>query len=886
MSWPASLRLFASALFRRSRVESEMDEELASHIRDRAADHVREGMSAGEAARKARLEFGGYQKFKEECREAAGVHFLETLAQDTRYAFRTLRKAPGFAAVAILTLAIGIGANTAIFSVVYAILLKPLPYAHSEQLFNVFQRESHDESVRTGFSYPNFSDLREQSHIFSDVAGVQRHELTLTGHGEPQVISTSVVTSDFFSVFCENPIVGRVFVPEEGKVGAPAVVILSEGLWRSSFGADPGVIGTSIDLDKRSFTIVGVVPTGFRFPSLTKSEQIWIPRSQDPLFGSWLARRGGHWLQVTGRLRPGISRSQAQAELSAFASRSAKDFPAENDGWEIGMIPLQQMIVGDVKSALLVLLGAVGLVLLIACTNIANLLLSRATSRAKEIALRATLGAGRARIIRQLLSETAVLSLLGGLAGIFLAYAGVRGLSSFLPATLPQVNEIRVDHFVLGFAFFLSAFAGAAVGLVPAFYMSNSSLQTGLREGGGRSGQSSGGRRARGFLAAAEIALAMVLLVTAGLLMRSFVALTAVNPGFQVQKIVKADISLPRAQYATPQQWNSFADNLLAGIKSEPGLQDSAVAIPMPLADGQVNLAFEIEGRPPVSAGSSLTADYVSVSPDYFHVMGIPLLGGRTFDQRDDFSSPRVTLINRAMARTYFPHQDPVGQRLVFGFPPDADAPREIVGIVGDVHDVSLGEDPGPMMYVPYAQAPFPGAGVVVKSTLSAASVTAAIRQEVAKHDKDLPVSDVAQMSKVIEESVAQPRFRTFLLALFAAIALALAAIGIFGVISYSVSCRRQEIGIRVALGASRRAILRMVLRETLFIAVAGLALGVPCALAASRLLGHLLFNVSPNDPLTLFAVALALVAIAVLAGYIPARRAMRTDPMIALRHE
>jgi putative ABC transport system permease protein len=886
MNLLTSLRIFAGGLFRRSQVEREMDEELDSHVKNRTDDLIRDGLPADDAERRARLEFGGYQKFKEECREAAGVHFLETLLQDGRYALRVLRKAPGFAAAAIVTLALGIAANTAIFSVVYATLLKPLPYPHAEQLFSVNQRESHDESVRTGFSYLTFSDLRDQNRIFSAVAGAQEHELTLTGHGEPQVVSTSVVTSDFFSVFDQKPILGRTFLPDDGTVGAPAVVILSEGLWKSSFSGDTGVIGKAIDLDKRSFIIVGVVPAGFRFPLLSKSEQIWIPLAQDPLFGGWMGRRGGHWLQVTGRLKPGVSMSEAQTELSALASRWAKDFRAENDGWDVGMVPLQQMIVGDVQSALLLLLGAVGLVLLVACANIANLLLSRATSRAKEIALRTTLGAGRTRIIRQLLSETAVLSLLGGVCGVSLAYAGIRGLISFLPSTLPQVNEIRVDHYVLGFAFLLSAFATAAAGILPAIYMANSSLQASLREGGGRSGHGRGGRRARSVLASAEIALAMVLLVTSGLLIRSFAALTAVNPGFQVENIVKADISLPRAQYSTEQQWAAFAQNLLEGVKEQPGLRDAAVAIPMPLADGQVNLTFDIEGRPTLSAGSFRSADYVSVSPGYFSVMSIPLMRGRLFDQRDIFSSPRVALINRTMARLYFPNEEPVGKRLVFGFPPDGAAPREIVGVVGDVRDVALGVDPGPMMYVPYAQAPFPGAGVVVKSNLSVTNVTAAIRQEVARIDKDLPVSDVAQMSSVVEESVAQPRFRTFLLALFAAMALALAAIGIFGVISYSVSCRSQEIGIRVALGATRQAILRMVLLETLFIAAAGLALGIPCALAASHVLGHMLFNVSANDPATISVVAIVLATTAVAAGYLPARRAMRTDPMIALRHE
>jgi len=578
--------------------------------------------------------------------------------------------------------------------------------------------------------------------------------------------------------------------------------------------------------------------------------------------------------------------TQAQAELDAISARLAKAFPAENDGWSIRMVPLQQMIVGNAKYPLLVLLGAVGLVLLIACANIANLLLTRATSRAREIAVRTTLGAGRARIVRQLLSETAVLGLLGGVTGIGLAYWGVQGLSLLLPASLPQVNTIRVDNVVLGFALLLSAVASCVFGLAPALFAANSNLQTSLREGGARSGETGNRRRARSFLAAGEIALAMVLLLTAGLLLRSFAKLMSVSPGFDVQHIVKADVSLPRFQYSTPQQWTAFSDELLARIQAQPVLQDSAVAVPRPIADGFVNLGFDIVGNPPLSAGTSRTADYVSVSPGYFRVMGIPLLAGRFFNQHDVMSAPRVSVISQAMARLYFPNQDPLGERLAFGFPPDGGAEREIVGIVGDVRDVALGQDPGPMMYVPYAQAPFWGANLVVKSTLSISNVAAAIRQEVRMMDKDLPVTDVAMMPDILEASVAQPRFGTFLLGLFAAMALVLAATGIFGVISYSVSRRTNEIGIRVALGASRGAILRMVLQETLILTLVGLALGVPSALVAARMLGHMLFGVSANDPATLAAVAFALAAVAALAGYVPARRAMRVDPMVALRYE
>jgi len=628
------------------------------------------------------------------------------------------------------------------------------------------------------------------------------------------------------------------------------------------------------------------MPATFRFPLTSESDQLWIPLAQDPLFSSWMDRRTGHWLQVTGRLQPNVSIAQAQAELDAIDARLIKDFPAENTGWLVRTIPLQRLLVENVRSALLVLLGAVGLVLLIACANIANLLLTRATSRSREIAVRTTLGAGRARIVRQLLSETAVLGLLGGVAGVALAYWGVQALSSLLPATLPRVNAIRVDYFVLGFALLLSAIASFGFGLAPALFAANTSLQSTLRESGARSGETGTRRRARSALAAAEIALAMVLLVAAGLLLRSFSKLASVSPGFDVQHIVNAQVDLPRFQYSTPEQWAAFSSDLLARVQSEPGMQNSAIVIPKPIADGQVNLGFDVVGSPPLSASESRTADYVAVSPEYFHVMGIPLLSGRVFGQQDVLVSPRVALISKALARTYFANLDPIGKRLKFSFPPDGEADREIVGIVGDVRDVSLDQNPGPMMYVPYAQAPFPGAGLIVKTTLDTASVAAAIRQEVAKIDKDLPVSDVANMPDVIEDSLAQPKFRTFLLGLFAAMALLLAATGIFGVISYSVSCRTNEIGIRVALGASRTTILRMVLRETLILTTVGLAIGIPCALAASRLLGHMLFGVSASDPVTLAAVALTLAAVAAMAGYLPARRATRVDPMQALRHE
>ncbi|HEY4907031.1 MAG TPA: ABC transporter permease [Candidatus Acidoferrum sp.] len=866
-------------------IDREFQHELDTHLELATQENISCGMTPEEAARAARVRLGGRTQLKETNRELRGLPFIETALQDLRFAFRMLRKNPGFSAIAILTLALGIGANTAIFSVVYAVLLKPLPYPGSNQLFTVFQQDVKNPKNVNGFSFLNLRDLREQSEIFSDLSGVQAHQLTLTGRGEAFNIDTSVVTPDLFTTFRVQPILGRMFIADDGKPGAAPVVVLSETLWRGSFAADPAIIGTSISLDKRAFTVIGVAPAAFRFPQLQKSRQIWVPIVNDPLFGSWLERRGGHWLTLTGRVKPGVNPAQAEAQFDAIAARLAKDYPEYNDGWTIRMIPLRDFLVGEVKTPLLVLLGAVGLVLLIACANIANLLLARATSRSREIAVRATLGAGRSRLVRQLLSETLVLSVIGGLAGVALAYYGIRVLATFLPPELTRIHSINIDYAVLGFALALSIFASCAVGLVPAFLVARSDLQSTLREGG-RSGESSASRRARNILASAEIALALVLLVAAGLLLRSFSKLTEVSPGFQVEHVVKAEVSLPRAQYSTPQQWFAFSDSLLTRLQSEPGMEESALAIPLPITDGFVNIAFDIENRPAPSAAAARIADYVAVTPTYFHVMNIPLIAGRTFEPRDNMSAPPVAVVTQSFVRAYFPSENPIGQRITFGFPPDPGISREIIGIVGDVHDVSLGKDPGPMMYAAYAQSPFPGACIAVQSTLAPGAVISSIRDSVAALDKDLPVTDIATMTEVLHDSTAQPRFRTTLIAIFAAIALILAATGIFGVISYSVQCRTNEIGIRVALGASAVSILNMVLSETLILAAIGLAVGLPVALASSHVLGHLLFGVSPADPTTLIVVSLTLALVAAAAGYVPARRATQVDPLIALRHD
>ena len=872
--------------FRRSDWERELSEEMRHHFEKQVAANLATGMSPDEARRQASLQFGAVEGVKENCREQRSGFWLETLIADARYALRVMRKNPGFAAIAILTLALGIGANTAIFSVVYAVLLKPLPYPAPNQLVVVFEAKPQEGVDFTGVSYMDFEDVRAQNSVFTELAGNQEHDLTVTGRGEPFVADTAVVTAGLFDVLQVAPLMGRTFVPEDGRPGAAPVAIISEKLWRSRFGADPHLVGSSINLDKRSFTVIGIMRAGFHSPILIRNQDIWVPTPDDPVFGGWMTRRSGHWLSVIGRLKPGVSIAQAQAEMDGISRRLAAEFPKDDAGWSIRVAPLQSTIVGDERPALLLLLGAVALVLLIACANIANLLLSRATSRAKEMSVRIALGAGRGRIVRQLLTESAALGLLGGVGGTLLAYWGVRVLGSLLPADLAKMQDIRVDGWVLAFALSLSVAASFVFGLAPALFAAGSDVQKTLREGSGRAGAGGSRQSARTILAAAEIALAMVLLVGAGLLVRSFIAITAVSPGFSSQHLVKAEVSLPQFEYSTAQQWTAFADDLLARIQAEPGMRDSAIGLPLPLVHPFVNLGFEIEGSPAPPSSQARTANYVAASPEYFRVMGIPLLQGREFTREDVASTPRVTIISEAMARMYFPNQNPIGKRLIFGFPPHGDAPREIIGVVGNVRDVELRQAPAAMMYVPFAQAPLWGTVVIVRTNLSVAAVAEAIQRDAHAIDKDLPVTDIGAIPELVDATLAQPRFQTLLLGLFSGLALTLAAVGIYGVISYSVIQRTHEIGIRMSLGAQPSQVLRLVMGQGAKLALAGIAVGIAAALAMTRLMRSLLFEVNPADPLTFFGVALLLGLVALAACWIPARRATRIDPLVALRYE
>jgi len=884
--WQYTIPLRLRSLFRRTATDQELDEELWDHVQRKTEQYVANGMAWREARRMALLEMGGVEQTKEQCRETRRVNWLHDFVQDLRHGFRMLRKSPVFTAVAIVTLALGIGANTAIFSIVDAVLLQTLPYPDPDQLVLIFNVPLNQPDSLSGISYRDFTQCREQNRVFSEMAGNSFHDLTLTGAGEPSIVNTADVTPQIFPLLSAKPLAGRTLLPEDGKQGAAPVAVVSENLWHSRFGSDPALIGQSITLDMRPFTVVGILPASFRYPDGAPRQDVWISVAQDPLFGPRLPQPGSRVLAGIGRLKPGVSLAQAQAEMHTLGTRLANEFPAEDSGLTIRIEPYRQVVVGDVKSPLLILLGAVGLVLLIACANIANLLLSRATTREREIAVRIALGAGRARIVRQLLTESALLGLLGGVAGVLLAACSVWSLRPFLPSDVTQIKPIQVGGSVLAFALVLSLAAALAFGLAPALLATLSNLQANMKEGGERSGQRYG-QHVRSFLAIAEISLAVVLLVAGGLLIRSFALVNSVNSGFDSKSVTEAEVSLPQFQYATPQQWTAFSNELLARLHAQPGLRDSALAAPLPMdRQGEATMAFSIVGDPPLPPGKSPTADYATVSPDYFRMMRIPLLRGRFFSDQDSPSNPKVAIISKTLARRYFPDQDPLGRQMRFGFPPNSNVSREIVGIVGDVRDVALSREPGPMMYVPFAQAPLYGGEVIVRSPLSASSVAAGIRQAVRSIDKNLPVTDIESLDDALGQSISQERFRTFLVGSFSAIALVLAAVGIFGVVSYSTSQRTHEIGIRIALGAGRREILRLILGQGTKLALFGLGIGVVAAFLLTRLMSSLLYGVSATDPVTFAAVTVILLTVALTACYIPARRAMRVDPMVALRYE
>jgi len=817
---------------------------------------------------------------------------MNSIFQDLRYAIRMLAKSPGFAAVAILTLALGIGANTAIFSVVNAVVLQPLPFPRPDQLVVVDQATVKAAAVANlpaaSESYLNFLDWQREAKSFSAMGAYQFDDLTLTGHGEPTVVQGAIVSSGFFPTLGISPVMGRLFNSQDDVKGAARVVLISENFWRGQLGSDPRIVGKTIQLSQEAFAVVGVLPASFHFPDQNPPLKFWIPVEQSPDYAKFLDTHDSSFLRVIGRLKPGVTIPQARDEMTSIVRALDKQqHGARALGQQLvaHIQSLKLLVVGDVQPVLLILLGAVGLVVLIACANVANLLLARATGRAREMAVRVALGAGRGRIFRQLLTESVLLGILSGVAGLLFAYWGVVGVKALASDQLPHLRSIGVDGWVLGFTLGISVLAGIIFGLAPAWQSSEIDLNETLRESG--RGITAGKRRwTRNALVTIEVALAVVLLIGSGLLIKSFYLLTRANPGFDAQHLLAADVALPQAQYTKPEQWNAFFRDAVERLKSLPGAEDAAAALPIPFTGSNLGYGFTVVGAPTPPPDKVPTAQAHSITPGYLELMRIPLLRGRSFTAGDTApNAPKVVVINQTLAKQFFASEDPLQHSLeINGI--TAPYPARIIGVVGDVKDKTLADPDTPMLYFPYTQESWWVMSFVVRTKGDPSSLASALRSQIHQMDSTLPVQDVQPFTSLISDSEGDARFRSILLGLFGALALVLAAVGIYSVLAYVVVQRTHEIGIRMALGAQRRDVLRLVVYQGMRSVFVGIAIGAVAALALSSVLASFLYGISDKDPLTFIAVCLLLALIALAACYIPAIRAMRVDPMVALRYE
>ena len=868
------------ALFRKSQLEDEMSEELRFHLEKQIEDNIKAGMTPKEARYTAVRSFGGVEQIKEECRDMRRTRLIEELWQDLRYALRMIRRSPGFTAVAVLALGIGIGANTAIFSVVDAVLLRPLPFPQPGRLVMAWENKPALGIRKNVVSFPNYQDWRDQNRVFESISPLKSTAVTLTGDQEAAMFEGAVVSASLFPMLGTKPIAGRVFLPEEDRPGANRVVVMSRSLWQNRFGADTTVVGRELLLDDKSYTVVGIVPD-LKLPSFMKP-LIWLPLSagaeQWREIGS-LVDRDVHFLSVIARIKPGVSLTRAQAEMNTIAGRLAAAYTKSNEGWGVSLVPLHEEIAGDVRPALLVLLSAVGFVLLIACANVANLLLARAALRRKEIALRAALGAGRARILRQLLTESALLSVLGGTVGLMLALWGIELVIQLSPQDIPRLSEIRVDRDALAFTALLSLIAGLLFGIAPGLRASRVDLNQSLKENDRAATGVIRHRRLRRALVVSEIALSVTLVIGAGLAIRSFLLLSEVNPGFQGEHVLTAPLILTRDLASARRV--AFYDEVLRRVAALPGVEAAGACQVLPLSNNNWTVSFALEGRRPTADQPEV--NYRRVAGEYFRALRIPLLNGRFFTDLDRGRATGVIIVNDAFARRFLPGENPVGARgrLCIDCPP-----LEIVGVVGNISQQRLDIAPRPELYVPYSQNPRASLTLVARTSVEPDTLAAAIRREVSAVDKNQPATSITGMQKFVDNSIAPRRFNMHLLGAFAAMALALAAIGIYGVMAYSVAQRSHEIGIRMALGARSADVLRMVLRDAVFLGSIGIAIGVAGALALTRLMTNLLYGVKATDPATFFVVSLLLAVVAVLAAFVPARRASRVDPMVALRYE
>jgi putative ABC transport system permease protein len=863
-----------------------LEAELRSHMEMAVRERVERGESAEEAEEAVRREFGNVGLIKEVTREMWGWMWVEQLVQDIRYGLRFLGRGPGFTAVAVLTLALGIGANTAIFSVVNAVLLRPLQYPNAERIVAI--QELSEKGSRIQVTPANFLDWRAQSTVFEHLSAIYARTANLSAGNEPERIDLAMTSTDFFQVFGLQPHAGRFFLPEEESAGHEAVVVLSYKLWQRHFGGDPSLVGKSIILDGLPYTVVGIAPQGFQYPEKTEA---WVPPFQRvPTLNAQMdieRARGFGFLSVVALLKPGVSVKQAHDEMTAITSGLRQQHPDTNNNRFNRVVSLQTHLIGESSMAILLLLGAVALLLLIACANVANLLLARAASRRKEIAVRLALGATRWRLIRQLIVESVLLGVVGGATGLLMGWWGVDLMRGLLPVDFPRAQGIDVDLNVLGFTLLVSLVTGVMFGLVPAFQSTNPDVNEALKEsarsttGGGRS------NRVRSLLVISEVALSLVLLIGAGLLFRSFLRLQAVELGFRPQSLLTFRLTPSGTNFRKDAQYSAFYSQVVERIKALPGVESVGVINTLPLVKGWT-AAIMVQGRPQLTPDKWPPVNYRSVSPDYFRTVNVPLLKGRALDDHDTDSAPRVVLVNQSLVRRDFGGEEPVGKKINFGATGSDGQPIwfEIVGVVADVRSLELNSEPTPEIYTSYLQDPFAGMSYVVRSQVEPQSLIPAVREAVRQVDKAQPISEVREMDQLLNQAAAQPRFNSLLLGIFASMALLLAAAGIYGVMSYAVTQRTHEIGVRMALGAQTRDVFRLIIGQCMRLTLVGIALGLVCAFALTRVIATLLYGVKPTDPWTFASGALLLIVVALLACYLPARRATKVDPLIALRCE
>ena len=809
-----------------------------------------------------------------------------------RYAFRTLLKHPAVTAVAVITLALGIGANTAIFSVVNAVILRPLPYRAPERLMSLW--ENVPERGRWRVTPANFFDWKKQNTTFEDMAAFGASTLTLTGGGEPEQLMGTRASKGYFSVVGVEPILGRAFLTEEYEAGKNHVVILGNAFWKRRYGGNAQILNQAITLDGTSYTVVGVMPPGI-FPvwpttsgriSFNESEQqFWTPMSFTP---QWAAQRIAHVLGVVGRLKPEVTIAQAQADMNAVGSRLAQEYAA-NKGAGVIVNPFANEVIGNQRPVLMTLLGAVALVLLIACANIAGLLLAQHAARSKEIAIRAAMGANRLQLLRQLLVESLLLAVLGTGAGLVLARIGIDLILKLIPRQFPRFDQTQISWRVLAFTVALSLLTCVLFGLLPAWQASKPNLQSALEQGRRVSGSGIAKQRLRQVLVVLQISVAVMLVIAAGLLIRSFYRLRSVDPGFKSTNVLALSMSLPQSKYSDQQKTNAFFSELIDRISALPGVESAAIAYDHPLESNWID-AFSIAGRVP-TPGESLSANFTAVGADYFRTVTNPLVSGRLFNPQDDEDHPGAVIVNEAFARRYFPNESALGQRLNLSAPArvwrnQKFSTFEIVGIVRDVKSAGLSAAAEPAYYVPARQSPLNDMDVLVHTRQEPTTLVPALRRAVWSIDPNQPIASVTTLDKIVSDSIAQPRVSMTLMGLFGVLALVLAAVGIYGLISYAVTQRTQEMGIRIALGAQTADVLRLILKQGLLLVVVGEALGLIGAFAVTRVISSLLFGVRPTDAATFFAVTVVLAVVALLACYIPARRATKVDPLIALRYE